>query len=440
MPKNPLRALARLMRGGHDAPGGLVSLICTQALDTPLLVHPVAGQNLLGAYLSGGGDEGSALAVSKLDSVGLIEISGALLSREILGPCGEMPASYEGIGRELDAFLADDAVEHIVLRLSSPGGTAAQCFDLTDRIHAAREQKRIIAVVDDMAYSACFAIAAACSEIWISRTGGVGSVGVVTYHVNQAEWNKKVGIEVEFVYDGDRKIDFNPHSSLSPEARERLQVEINRLGTLFRGTVSRYLNLSEEAVKATQAGCYHGQDAINVGFAHKLGTLRDALASLGSTAAGGSVAVPAATGAVAAASPTAGADLSAQPVAEAADEAAPDTLARVAADAVAAGFADLCAAFLSEGLEPGAARTRLEVARDIRNLCVAAGLPALAADYIRLSRDVEFVRTDLVNARAAADLTTHIDSSHGISLKGNAPTLQLPNRAEIYARRQSFKR
>ena len=83
--------------------------------------------------------------------------------------------SYAAVRDTFDELLNDDAVTSIILRLDTPGGMASGCFDLVDHIFEARGRKPVYALVDDHAYSAGFALASACDEIWISRTGGVGS-------------------------------------------------------------------------------------------------------------------------------------------------------------------------------------------------------------------------------------------------------------------------
>ena len=109
-----------------------------------------------------------------------MDISGSLVDREMSVPCARSPVSYEAIKLEMTDLLENDNVDTIIARLDTPGGVASQNMDLSDFIYNSRGQgTKLIAVVDDMAYSAGFGIASAFEEIWISRTGGVGSVGVV---------------------------------------------------------------------------------------------------------------------------------------------------------------------------------------------------------------------------------------------------------------------
>ncbi|WP_196302053.1 S49 family peptidase, partial [Ralstonia solanacearum] len=44
--------------------------------------------------------------------------------------------------------------------------------------------KPVWAVANDMAFSAAYALASAASRLFVSRTGGVGSIGVIAMHVD----------------------------------------------------------------------------------------------------------------------------------------------------------------------------------------------------------------------------------------------------------------
>ncbi|TOL42864.1 serine peptidase, partial [Vibrio parahaemolyticus] len=70
----------------------------------------------------------------------------------------------------------------ICLDIDSPGGEVAGCFDLVDLIYELRGKKPIYAILSENAYSAAYAIASAADKIYVPRTGGVGSVGVIVIH------------------------------------------------------------------------------------------------------------------------------------------------------------------------------------------------------------------------------------------------------------------
>jgi len=259
----------------------------------PLLMHPTYGADTVNSYMDaaqffdGLFDEPVGNTYQVSDSVAVIDVSGALVARDMNSLMSFGMTSYEGLKAELTELLDDPNIDTIIGRFDSPGGMASQNMDISDFIYSSRGQgKKLIAMVDDMAYSAAYGIASAFDEIWVTRTSGVGSVGVVSYHVDQSEYNKKMGVKIEYIYAGEKKVLGNPNEPLTDEGRAEYQKEVTRLYNLFTATVARNLGLSVDDVKKTEAGTFHGEEAIEVGFAHKVGTFDQLLSSLGLTSVG----------------------------------------------------------------------------------------------------------------------------------------------------------
>ncbi|WP_251044566.1 MULTISPECIES: S49 family peptidase [unclassified Lysobacter] len=207
----------------------------------------------------------------------VLPIHGTLVQRTVGLDTLSGLTSYLSIARRIDAALADESVRGIVLDIDSPGGEAAGLFDLADQIRAAGRVKPIWAVANDAAFSAAYALASASQRLFLTRTAGVGSIGVIALHVDQSQKDANAGLKFTPIQAGDRKNDGTPHSALTDEARESIQTEVNRLYELFVLTIADQRGLSAESVRKTEAALYFGQDAINVGLADRLGTLSDAV-------------------------------------------------------------------------------------------------------------------------------------------------------------------
>jgi signal peptide peptidase SppA len=214
------------------------------------------------------------------DGIALIGIDGTLVYKSSwLGALSGL-MSYADIRGALDKAMADPAVKGVLLAIDSYGGEVNGSFDLSDAIFAARQKKPITGVAADDAYSAGYLLLSACSTIHVSRTSGVGSVGVVALHVDQSAYDRERGLKYSYVFSGAHKIDLNPHQPMSDPAREALQGECDRLRGLFAASVARYRGLSVEAVLATEAACFYGEQAVGAHFADAVGTPSDALAVL----------------------------------------------------------------------------------------------------------------------------------------------------------------
>ena len=430
--KNPIGLLGRMFNRS-EAP--LVTQLFTHVMGRPLLVHPALGQQLVGAYLAGaveasgplessmqiGDGAASADGSAVVRQIRVLNISGGLVPRPVPGVCDAGPDSYEAMRQRFDAALSDESVAGIVMRIDSPGGLASGLFDLADHIHASRGSKPILAVVDDMAYSAAYALAAACDEVWVSRTGGVGSVGCAAFHFSQAGYNKNVGLEVTPIYSGSHKIDFNPHFPLSDAAKASAQADVDDLRALFVESVARYRGMSTDAVQATEAQCYSGQAGIEIGFATHLGTFVDAMASMEARLSGDATSqapeddeatsttdqeedVPPAAPPEAEASPPA-------PQADAAPVVASEVTSAVALAALVTAAresgmsADLQVALVTRNAAIGEAEApehAIAYAKSVRDLCAAAGggMESMAASFVAENVRLDAVRQQLLAVKA----------------------------------------
>jgi len=212
--------------------------------------------------------------------VAVIPIHGTLVRRTSGLEAVSGLASYTSIAAQLDAALASPEVAAILLDVDSPGGESGGVFDLADRIRAGVQVKPVWAVANDMAFSAAYALVSAASRVFVARTGGVGSIGVIAMHIDQSVKDAKDGVRYTAVFAGERKNDLNPHEPISDEAHAVLKTEVDRVYDLFVETVARHRGIDADAVRATEAGLFFGPDAVGAGLADAVGGFDDALAQL----------------------------------------------------------------------------------------------------------------------------------------------------------------
>ena len=210
--------------------------------------------------------------------VAVIPVMGSLVQRA--GGLDAMSGltGYNRIERLFRMAQADRDVRAVLLEMDSPGGEGSGLFDLADLL--ARAEKPTWAAVNEMAYSAGYAIAAATQRIAVTRTAGTGSVGVIALHMDQSERDAKEGRRYTAIYAGARKNDFSSHEPLSTDARRALQASIDRMYALFVDHVATARKLSADAVRATEAGLFEGQLAVEIGFADAVQPFNDTLQEL----------------------------------------------------------------------------------------------------------------------------------------------------------------
>lgn len=198
---------------------------------------------------------------------------------------------YTYIRKAYERGMNDPAVQRIALMINSGGGEVAGNFDMVDAMFARRGEKPVQAFVNEHAYSAAFSIASVADKITMSRTGGVGSVGVVTAHADYSKLYEDIGIKIQFIHAGEHKVDGNPYEPLPESVKNRMQTRINALYDIFVSTVARNLGLEEQAVRGTEALTYSAEEAVEIGFAHEIRPIDEALAAFnsGSTVTAGDI-------------------------------------------------------------------------------------------------------------------------------------------------------
>lgn len=219
--------------------------------------------------------------------VEVIPVSGILVSRGAHLDACEVMTSYEDLRRQLRTAVADPMVERIVLDIDSPGGSAVGAFELAADIRAMALQKPITGLVNFSAYSGGYLIAAACSEVVVSQTGGLGSIGVIAKHLDRSKMLENAGVKVTTVFAGDHKNDLSPHEPLTDQSMKVLQGIVQESYQMFVGAVADYRGLSVDKVIATQAGLYTGQTGIAAGLADRLQSPQDAVDHLSQMVAQG---------------------------------------------------------------------------------------------------------------------------------------------------------
>lgn len=209
--------------------------------------------------------------------IAVITVYGILVPRAMNIELCENQSSYEDIRNQLNQALNDPSIEHIVFDIDSPGGASVGCFELAEEIMAARQIKPITALIHYHACSAAYAIASACSEIIISESSIVNSIGVIMKHVDFSQKLEKEGVKVTTIYQGAHKADWSPHEPLSETAITSATQRVQGAYMRFVQFVSAARNINESTVKGTEAEIFIGKDAISIGLADRFETPQHAI-------------------------------------------------------------------------------------------------------------------------------------------------------------------
>ena len=266
--------------------------LASRVFGTPLMISRGKLEVILGVLrprLMGGviepiepeGDPSPLTSVT-VERIAVVSVIGTLVTRSGYLDAASGLSAYGDIGAAIAEAMADPTVRGVILDVNSPGGEVGGLFDLVEQIRAikAASDKPLWAVANESALSAAYAIASAADRIYVTRTGEVGSIGVVAVHVDESEADAKAGLAWKFVFAGERKVDGNAHEPLSERARATIQADVDRLYAEFCALVAGNRGISSEAARGTNAAIYRGELAVRAGLADRIGTLDLAIAEM----------------------------------------------------------------------------------------------------------------------------------------------------------------
>ena len=225
-------------------------------------------------------ERADTVALQVVAGVAVIPVRGVLMPGDGGGWWWSLATFYGDIRSAFRAALASPDVTAIVLHVDSPGGTVQECFDTADMIFEARGTKPIVAILDEKAASAAYALASSADTVTIPRTGSIGSIGTIAMHIDISAALEQAGIRVSTLQFGARKADWSPTAPLSDEARTRVQAELDACGEIFVDLVARNRAMPPAKVRATEAAVFMGQAGVAAGLADAVMSSEAAFADL----------------------------------------------------------------------------------------------------------------------------------------------------------------
>ena len=416
--------------------------IAQRLFNCPLMIARVKLETILGAIgprlvlgvesaVSGSKHTRRALDITP-EGIAIVSISGTLVRRTQGLQAESGLTSYEAIEEEVLDAATDPAVRGILLDVDSPGGEAGGLPDLMDALKQAGELKPMWAVANDEAFSAAYGIATTAERIYLSRTGGVGSVGVIAVHLDHSQADASAGLAYTIFRGGQYKAEHNSLEPLTDHARQTLQAEVDRLHGMLAQMVAANRGLSTDTIMATQAGLSFGPLAITAGLADAIGTLQDAHEELVRRIEDSETRSTQSTMSHQQEETDMSADMKEASTLLAGEaEAAPDTLQKELDTSVrdtSVVRKDTNVIDLTAEAERRGKQQAFAYVKRVRELCDLAGRPELADRFIEREASVDDVHRTLVDARAQADVALEVTSSHD-TVPTTRPAIDL---SEVY--------
>ena len=168
-------------------------------------------------------------------------------------------------------------VRGVVVVINSPGGSpvqAGQIFDEMRRLRSKHPDKPTYAVVEELAASGGYYIAAGADRIYVDKASIVGSIGVIMEGFGAQGAIDKLGIERRIIAAGEDKAFLDPFQPLDPKQVQHVRTMLADVHAQFIAAVRAGRgDRLKETPELFSGLVWTGQRAIELGLADAIGSV-----------------------------------------------------------------------------------------------------------------------------------------------------------------------
>ena len=181
----------------------------------------------------------------------------------------------------IDRLARDNRIKGVLLRVNSPGGSAAASHELYDALKRLAAIKPVYASMGSVAASGGLMAALAAERILAAPTTITGSIGVKMAIPQVQGLMEKLGLHRESIASGKYKDAASPFRPMTEDERTYLTEIIDDMHKSFVTLVAQARKLPEEKVLAMADGrILTGTKALELGLVDELGGQAEALRQL----------------------------------------------------------------------------------------------------------------------------------------------------------------
>lgn len=182
-----------------------------------LIVFGVGGVGLalVTAAVGGGGTLGP--------HVGLIDLSGEISDQSSRSLTGGSTFGARDFIAAVEAAQKDETIKAVVIRINSPGGSAAASQEMYQAVRRLEAKKPVVCSMGDLAASGGYYVATACDKIYANGSTLTGSIGVISEFMNFQSLFQRFGVTQEVIKSGKFKDIGNYSRAMTPDERKIFQ-------------------------------------------------------------------------------------------------------------------------------------------------------------------------------------------------------------------------
>ena len=173
-------------------------------------------------------------------------------------------------------------VSAIVLDVSSPGGTVTGTLEAADAVRAVRDRgnTQIVSVANGMMASAATWIGTAAEEVYVTKSGQAGSIGVIAMYADASEAYENMGVKISVMRTPEKKARFSGVEPLTDEMRQHMESLIGSSYQKFLRAMADNRKVRVDSVESRFGGgeMMDAGAANEAGLVDRIGSLDDAIA------------------------------------------------------------------------------------------------------------------------------------------------------------------
>lgn len=213
--------------------------------------------------------------------VAVLYLQGAVVERAGRVGRAKRVIASDDVVPVLDALRDNAQIKGVVLVIDSPGGSALASDLIARSVERLRSEKPVVSVMDCVAASGGYYIAAPTNEIIANESTLTGSIGVIGGKVVFGGALGAMGIHVEKVGPGADAGMYGAHEGFTADQRRRFRASLKRVYGRFIAVVAAGRERSEEEIlKVAEGRVWTGSQAVDNGLVDHIGGLPVALERL----------------------------------------------------------------------------------------------------------------------------------------------------------------
>lgn len=179
--------------------------------------------------------------------------------------------------KKIDEFAKESDIQGLILRINSPGGYSGTCQVIFNELKKFREQKPIVAVIENVGASGGYYLASAANTIIASPLSLVGSIGVFMELPNVKDLLNSWKVQYTYVQSGQYKTVGSAVKDLTAGDQAYLQQLSDNQYDQFVTDIAQIRELDKKDHKKWANGqIFTGNQAIPLKLVDKLGSFSDA--------------------------------------------------------------------------------------------------------------------------------------------------------------------